>query len=330
MRQVVSHLSLSLSPHHLDRGCGCLIYLLFFLTQALGGCVERDAAPSLIITEVSPERIQPGSRIVIKGRGFGEESSTVAISARALVIESQSAEKMIAQVPVDIPRGERFIVVSRSGQQTPPFPVFIAGELEPRPHGGRPEVGVIPDIDVPDSTPLDMSVDMTIPDQDMGGQELSLALDDPEAEVVIEAELRDQQGVEELWIKVVARDPSSLGGDSGWGDHPLWGAAAQLDFPVDRLNFIRMELPDGPRAAALRGEVDGRIYWYHGDFLVPADASRFTLMTLRFERLNPQDRAPIRLSFVSRHSALRGVKNQRISGRWSAGEVQFERRGDAP
>jgi hypothetical protein len=329
MRQVVSDLSLSLSPHHLDRGCGFLLYLLFFFIQTLGGCVERDATPSLIITEVSPERIQPGSRVVIKGRGFGEEASTVAISARALVIEQWSAAKIIAQVPVDIPGGERFLVVSRSGQQTPPFPVFVVGELETRPRGGRPEVGVTLDIDVPDFTLSDMSVDMTIPDQNMGGQEL-FALDDPEAEVVIEAELRDQQGVEELWIKVVARDPSSLGGSSGWGDDPLWGAAAQLDFPVDRLNFIRMELPDGPRAAALRGEVDGRIYWYHGDFSVPADASRFTLMTLRFERLNPQDRAPIRLSFVSRHSALRGVKNQRLPGRWSAGEVQFERRGDAP
>jgi len=280
--------------------------------------------------EVLPERIQPGGRMIIKGQGFGETPALVSISARPLIIEQWGDREIIVQAPTDTPRGDRFLVVSRLGQQTSPFPVFVVGDLESRPRGGRPELGVIPDLNpMPDGGPLDLSVDMIISDQDMG-QTLSLTLDDLQAEVILEAEIRNFQGVDELWLHVIARDPNSLGRESGWDQTPLWGAASQLDFPVSQLRFIRMELPDGPKAAALLGERDGRIYWYHGGLEIPSGATRFTLMSLRFERLNPQEKASIRFSFVPRHSSLRGVKNQGVPGRWSGGELQLEGTGDAP
>ena len=294
-----------------------------------GGCVERETSPSLQITEVSPDLLQPGGRVVIKGRGFGEEAGAGAISARALVIEQWGAQKIIAQLPTDTPRGERFLVVSRLGQQTPPFAVLVAGELESRPGGGRPDLGVIPDLDVFDSAQPDMFLDMTQTDQ-MMGEALSVSLDEPEAEVTLEAELRDFQGSAEIWLKVVARDPSTLGRSSSWTDTPLWGAAAQLDFPSDRLRFVRMDLPDGPNAAALSGEREGRIYWYHGNLNVPEGATRVTLMTLRFERISAQDIEPLRFDFVPRHVSLRGVKNQRLSGSWSAGVLTFGPQGGTP
>ena len=303
--------------------------LLWSFTLIAGGCVEREASLSLQITEVSPELLQPGGRVVIKGRGFGEGMGSVAISARALTIEQWSAHKIIAQIPADTPRGERFLVVTSLGQQTPPFAVSVAGELEPRPRGGRPDLGVLPDMDTPDGAQSDMRVDMMEPDQTTG-EIISITLDDPEAEVTLEAELRNFQGVEEIWLNVIARDPSALGRPSSWVENPLWGAAAQLDFPSDRLRFVRMDLPDGPDAAALSGEREGRIYWYHGNLNVPEGATRFTLMTLRFERLSAQDAAPLRFDFVPRHVSLRGIKNQRLSGSWSAGVLTFGPQGGTP
>lgn len=180
-----------------------------------------------------------------------------------------------------------------------------------------------------DRDPRDIEVDVDPPDMPLGRQ-LTLTLDDPNAAVILEAELRENQETPEIWVNVIARDPQSINLTDSWAETPLWGAAAQLTFPPEQLRFIRSSLPDGPNNAALGGEEPGRVYWYHGSLEIPRDATRATLMTMRFEVLNPQDRSPITLGFIPRFSSIRGLKNQRLKYQWSGGTLMFEVEGATP
>lgn len=303
--------------------------LVSLLGALFAGCVERDAEPSFAVTQVTPIPLLLDAEITIEGRGFGESQGEVSISARPINVQSWTDQRITATLPIDTPRGERFLVVSREGQQTQPFPIYIAGELSSRPGGGRPEFGAVTDFTLPrDLGTSDQAVDMVA---DMERVEtVDITLTDPSAPVVIEAEVNEDQGLKELWVHIVARDPRSLGAPSGWDVDPLWGAAGQLTFPSQQLRYLRMGLPDGPNAAGLAGEEPERVYWYHGNLVIENMAERATLMTLRFEILNPENAAPITIGFVPRFSSLRGVKNQRLNHSWSGGEITLLRRGDTP
>ena len=85
-----------------------------------------------------------------------------------------------------------------------------------------------------------------------------------------------------------------------------------------------MTTPPGTTAAAHTGDLPGRIFWYHGALENTGDAE-VPLITLRFRLIDPADRSAIRFDIPARSATLRGVNNQRLSGRWSGGLVYFQR-----
>ena len=304
------------------------------------GCVE-DPKPSTAfeVTRVTPSLIVPGEAITIEGRKFdpevempsfssldGANRRNVAINGRALTITSWSDTEISARVPLNVGAGERSLVVSRRGEQTPPFSVTVEGDVVREiPSVTDAGVGPVMDRDVR-PTRDEGVIDMAPPAL---GPPITITLDDPNAVVVLNGRWQEFRGAVELWVDVIARDPRSIGRERGWDVEPLWGAAAQLDYPVDQLNFVMMAEPAAPKIAAYQGEVEGRIYWYHGRLEAPGDASEITLMTLRFTQLTPGDLNPIRLSFAPRHSSLRGQENQHIAVPWSGAQITFNA-GESP
>lgn len=317
-------------------------YLSTVLMLSLSlGCIE-DPKPSTAfeVTRVTPSLLVPGESVTIQGRKFDPavemttisssnraERRSVAISGRALTITSWSDTEIIARIPLNVGAGERSLVVSRQGEQSPPFSVTVEGDtVREIPREGDAGVGPTRDRGVTPPPQDEGVIDMAPP---VLGPPITVTLDDPNAVVVLGASWREFQGSVELWVDVIARDPRSLGLERGWDEEPLWGAAAQLDYPVDQLDFVMMAEAASPKIAAYRGEVEGRIYWYHGQLQAPGEASEITLMTLRFAQLVPNDLRPIRLSFTPRHSSLRGLQNQHIAAPWSDAQITFNA-GDTP
>ena len=278
-------------------------------------CVERTEEATFLVTEVTPNALDPGAEVEVKGRGFQSLPNTLSISGRPLIVLSWTDQSIRASLPLDVPTGERFLVVSREGIHTAPFPIYINGEGGAR-LGRQPDLG---------RSASDLSDDaMIISDQgvdQMLGQTVIVELDDPNATVVIEAETRQINQDTELWISLVARDPVTLGEELGWVEMPLWGAASHLDYPLDRLEFVIMTDSPGPNVAALKGDILGRIFWYHGQLNIPSTATRTTLITLRFKVLEPMNTTPLRIGIPSRFTSLRGVQNQRQKASWSGGSL---------
>ena len=65
-------------------------------------------------------------------------------------------------------------------------------------------------------------------------------------------------------------------GEWGTENTDLWGAAAHLDYPIDRLDFISMTDPPSNKVAALSGEISGRVFWYHGQLESDVSNERHT------------------------------------------------------
>ena len=103
-----------------------------FLMAYLSACVEKAETANFVILSVSPSVLEPETSIIIEGKGFGGDPNVVAISGQPLRINSWSDQRVVATVPANISVGERFLVLSRDGQQTPPYPVFVSGDLTPR------------------------------------------------------------------------------------------------------------------------------------------------------------------------------------------------------
>lgn len=302
-----------------------MIPLLVICLCGTINCVEEGSPLPFAITDVSPQPLSPTRSVSVRGRGFGEITGNVTINDRPLTIVRWSDRLLEAELPADVSRGARFLVVSRSGQQSAPFPVTVEGDPGERTRGTL-DFAQISDM----GSPRDQAVDQAIePDQTVGGR-VNVVLDDEEAIVTFEAELRDAFVERELWVKVIAHDPIQRDQEEGWATNPLWGAAAQLDYPVDRLELVGIAEENAPERAALTGNQAGRIYWYHGDLRIPSSATRFTLITLRFKLINDEDSAPIRLSFPTRFTSLRGMSNQRLPGAWSGGTLTFEGMGGLP
>jgi hypothetical protein len=296
------------------------VYMTLAVTLSIGfscGCVERNAPP-FIVVKVSPADLEPGGEITVEGRGFGEERSQLSVGGRSLVVSAWREQSISATLPLDVPTGARLLVVSRNDLHSPGFPIYIAGE-----GGERPSSRL-------DFSPLnrdmgrvDQGIDFRPLEDQMIGSALSVELDNPEATVIIEAERRDDQETPELWVSLIARNPSFTDPRLGWSETPLWGAASHLQYPTDRLDFIRMTLSPGTDASAVTGSIEGRVFWYHGKLRIDSESSEYTLITLRFTLRDPLDLSPIRLTIPSRTATLRGVKNQRLNGAWSGGVLSF-------
>ena len=288
---------------------------LLMMSVLLIGCIDRNERASFIITEVTPSALDPGMEIVVQGRGFQSLQGSLAISGRPLTVLAWTDQLIRAALPLDVPTGERYLVVSRNGRHSPPFAIYINGE-------GGARLAAQPDLGMQSvDQAIDQSVDQMV-DQ-MLGQRLSVALNDPNAAVIIEAERRAADDGDELWLSLVARDPSTVSGEVSWAEQALWGAAAHLTYPLDRLEFMMMTATPGPQVAALQGDLPGRIYLYHGRLNIPDSATRYTLLTLRFKIIDVANREPINISIPARFASLRGTNNQRLKGTWSGGTVQY-------
>lgn len=296
------------------------------ITSSGGGCVEQPTEASFVITEVIPSPLQLESRAVVSGRGFGDTSGSVTLGDRPLVVTSWSPSSVEVQIPMDVRGGERLLVLSRGGQHTPAFSVLVDAPLGERSRA-RVDQGVRPDYRIG----ADQSVDLSLPPVDqLVGEQVEVLLDQPNAVVTMEAEVQIDNGERTLYVHFVAHDPSTRGAATGWAERPLWGAAAQVDYPSDRLNFVGIALENGPERAALRGDIEGRIYWYNGRLRIPSHVAKWTLMTLKFRWVDPLDHAPISVSLPPRFVTLRGTQNQRLEGNWSAGMIQFLSAGGTP
>ena len=295
-----------------------LLYLLnLFLFISLLGCVEKTESASFAITSVQPQTLEPETTTIIKGRGFGESLGTVAISGMPLEITSWAEQKVVALLPRNIPRGARYLVLSQNGKQTAPFPVFIEGELASSP--SRTDMF----LPMPDLSQRDATTDMLMPPVDqMMGIPVQVSLDKPEAGIIITAQRRDDFGSPELWVSFVARQPNQTNGGR-WSEEPLWGVASHLTYPTDRLDFILMKDEPSRNIAAVKGDLPGRIFWYHGNLNLDESAQQATLITLRFSILDPTDSTPFRLELPRRFTSVRGKSNQRLAYEWSGGQIQL-------
>lgn len=236
----------------------------------------------------------------------GPRLGQVSIGGRALNILSWSSTLIRAQLPLDVPTGERTLVVSRDHIHSPSFPIYVKGE-----GGARPSSPLDFSPFDRDSSFDDMSGDMEMSRDQMIGVALTVTLDDPSATVVLSAERREESGESELWVTLQAKETTS----------PLWGAASHLTYPSERLEFLGTAERSGTNLAAVTGEIEGRIFWYHGALDFNAMDSVHRLITLRFRLSAPRDLSPLRFTIPPRSASLRGLENQRLPGQWSGGIV---------
>ena len=133
----------------------------------------------------------------------------MAISGRSLNMVSWSENFIQAQLPEDIIGGERYLVLTlNDGRHSKPYPIFIDGQ-----NGNSLSSSLNPmasDLGVPDMSIADQSVDQG------SSNLLGFNLDEPEATVIMEAELKDGVMGKELWLSFIARNPTGLNGGLGW------------------------------------------------------------------------------------------------------------------
>ena len=279
---------------------------------SLISCVETPKEPLELVRSVEPEAPRPGDFININGQGFGAEG-IVAISGRSLNMVSWSENFIQAQLPEDIIGGERYLVLTLiDGRHSKPYPIFVDAQS-----GNSSLNPMASDLGVTDMRIADQSLDQG------SSNLLEVDLDQPEATVIMEAELKDGITGKELCLSFIARNPTGLNGGIGWESTGLWGAAAHLDYPIDRLDFISMTEPPSNKVAAVNGEISGRVFWYHGQLDSNVSNERYTLITLRFKVLDPNDTSAIRFEVPRRFSSLRGRNNQRLEAVWSSGSVRL-------
>ena len=162
---------------------------------------------------------------------------------------------------------------------------------------------------------------MLPPDQMMNSQ-VQVTLDQPDAGVIMQAEIRDDLGEQELWVTIIVQNKTDID-QQNWSQTPVWGAAAHLFYPADRLEFLLMKEAPGRQIAAVNGDLPGRIFWYHGNLVLDENREQANLITLRFRVLRPADQSSFRLEVPRRFASVRGRENQRLNYNWSAASIQI-------
>ncbi len=300
-----------------DERVSILVVSLSLLSLFLFSCIDEQAVPSLMIRSVQPNTLRAGGLMTVLGHGFGANGSA-AISGRNLRIQTWDKSVITAQLPQDLVGGERYLVLTLSDERySDPFPVLV--ENPNQRDRGPNQTYSAQDMGLSDMAIVDQMIGQT---SDLGlTNQLEVILDEPEATVIMEAELKETPAGIELWLSFIARNPSMSNRGEGWSSTGLWGAAAHLNYPIDRLDFISMTAEPSAEMAALRGEISGRIFWYHGRLATDVESSRQSLMTLRFKILDPSDRSAMRFTLPNRFHSLRGQNNQRLNATWSSASI---------
>jgi hypothetical protein len=280
----------------------CLSVMSFLV---FSGCVDPAPKLDLTVEHVQPSPIIPGAQIKIIGHRFGETVGEVSIRARPLEVIDWRDQLITARIPEDTPGGEAYLVLTSEGRPSAPFAVIVDNDLESR--GGRPPEAT--DASLPTDDVAVVEDRDAEPPIDLGPSDpssLTVALNVPDAEVTFSARRVSGDRGEELWVTF----ESSLS---------AWGAAAHLIYPEDRLIFLGTEGEQTRYMQAKESALEDRIFWYS------ARLSSGSLITLRFQVIDPTLPLEIPLTLPPRFAALRSGDNVSLSARWSSGVIRDQR-----
>lgn len=283
----------------------CVHLYLLFIFWVCSGCVTPEPTPHFMITSTHPEQLERGAQVHVYGVGFQEELGVVAVGGRPLIIQRWSSTSVIAEVPLDTPGGEGVMVLSRGGQLTPAFPIYVLGEGGER-LGAPPLSDSPPDLGMITQRDMLLSPDQTLPPDD----DVTTTLDHPTAQITFTARLDPSDLSYKTLDVLIKSDPS----------HIFWGIASLFKYPLDQLEFVGTVEAESTNLRAVQGELNGVITWYR------VNPDQGPVITLRFIRKDPTDMTPLSFQFIPRFSATRDIKNISIPTTWSDGVVTFSHR----
>jgi hypothetical protein len=191
-----------------------------FFTAILSCSDPQNDATKIQINMVTPSPASQGSVIEVQGKSFGNQSQTLAFEGRPLQIISWTPQSILAQVPMDTPVGDGYLVIHRLGENSQPFAFNIQGEAV-----NRESNRTFSDyrMTTNDALPLDALIDLSV-DQNVSNYEYEMNPIVENADVVLFPKINSNQ---QLLIEVQLKNQVNP-----------WGMAFHFTYPSDRLKLV--------------------------------------------------------------------------------------------